>query len=198
MTIVLMVRHAEHVLQGRALVGRSDDAPISQRGQEQIRLLADILAQERVAAVQSSPRSRARETAAAIGARHKLDIQVHAAWDEIDYGDWTGMSFDQLAGLPEWRAWNEKRDAATPPDGESMQALQSRVLAHLQAIRQAYPRKTVVAVSHAEPIRAALLHATDTPLNDFARIDVLPGSITRLVLGERSFSNRDFLKVLSG
>ena len=198
MTLVLLVRHAEHVLQGRTLVGRSDDAAISRKGQEQIRLLADMLAREPVAAVQSSPRIRARETAAAIAARLKLNVQVDAALDEIDYGDWTGKSFEQLAQMPEWRTWNERRDAATPPNGESMRALQRRILAHLHAMRRSYPRKTVVAVSHAEPIRAALLHATDMPLNDFARISVLPGSITRLVLVERSSSSRDFLKVLSG
>jgi len=198
MTMVLLVRHAEHVLQGRTLVGRRDDAPISPKGHEQIRRVAGMLSAEPVAAVHSSPRARTLQTAAAIAERHGLVVETHAALDEIDYGEWTGLRFDELAPEPAWRAWNERRDTTAPPNGESMQSLQLRVLAYLQALRKSYRRKTVVAVSHAEPIRAALLHAADIPLKEFARIDVLPGSVTRLVLVERAFSNRDILKVLSG
>ena len=86
----------------------------------------------------------------------------------------------------------------TPPEGESIRAMEERVLDHLHAVRKSYPWKTVVVVTHAEPIRAALLHAANLPLNEFARIDVLPGSINRLMLIERASSSRDFLKVLTG
>jgi broad specificity phosphatase PhoE len=198
MTTVLLVRHAEHVLQGHVLVGRSDNAPISQKGEEQIRHLADILASEPIAAVHSSPRARARQTAAWIAMRHGLNVETHAALDEIDFGGWTGLTFEELSAMPQWRAWNEKRDETIPPEGESMRDMQARVLDHLHAVRKSYPWKTVVLVSHAEPIRAALLHAMNLPLNEFARIDVLPGSINRLMLIERAFSSRDLLKVLSG
>jgi probable phosphoglycerate mutase len=198
MTTLLLVRHGEHVLQARTLIGRGDDAPISGKGQEQIRRLADILQAEPIAAVHSSPRARARETATGIALRHGLPVETHAALDELDYGGWTGLTFDELSKKPEWHAWNERRDETAPPQGESMRALQLRVLVHLDAVRKSCPGKTVVAVSHAEPIRAALLHATNIPLNDFTRIDVLPGSITRLMLVERAFAGRNFLKVLSG
>jgi len=198
MTNVLLVRHAEHALQGRVLVGRSDGVAFSSRGREQMRLLAQVLAEEPVAAIHSSPRLRARDTATAIAESHRLPVEIHAALDEIDYGNWTGMSFEQLAGLPGWRAWNEARAAVTPPNGESMQALQVRMLAYLHALPKSHARKTVVAISHAEPIRAAVLHATGLALNDFARIDVLPGSITRLAFFERAFVGFDFLKVLTG
>ena len=198
MTTVLLVRHGEHVLQAHTLVGRGDDAPISSKGQEQIRRLVQMLETEPIAVVHSSPRARARETAAAIAARHGLPIETQAALDELDYGKWTGLTFDELSMKPEWHAWNERRAETAPPQGESMRALQLRVLGHLDAVRKSNPRKTVVAVSHAEPIRAALLHAANIPLNDFTRIDVLPGSITRLMLVERAFPGRNFLKVLSG
>ena len=198
MTTVILVRHAEHVLQGQVLVGRSDTAPISRTGEEQIRHLAEVLAREPIAAVHSSPRARARQTAAWIAMRHGLNVETQEALDEIDYGGWTGLTFEDLSTMPQWRAWNENRDETTPPEGESIRAMEERVLDHLQAVRKSYPWKTVVVVTHAEPIRAALLHAANLPLNEFARIDVLPGSINRLMLIERASSSRDFLKVLTG
>jgi probable phosphoglycerate mutase len=135
--------------------------------------------------VQSSPRERARETAAAIAAPHVLPVEVVPALDEIDLGRWTGARLDELAIDPSWNAWNVKRASARPPGGETMRALQDRVVAHLNEIHDLYRDETVVLVSHAEPIRAALLHFRNMPLNDHHRIEIAPGSISKLELGPR-------------
>ncbi|HEX3485423.1 MAG TPA: histidine phosphatase family protein [Micropepsaceae bacterium] len=186
MTEFLLVRHAEHALQNRVLVGRNDDAPFSAAGLAQLTRLADALSGVSVAAVHSSPRQRARETAAAIAAPHFLAVDVVDALDEIDYGAWTGLALDVLEGRPDWHAWNRLRAVASPPLGESMQALQQRVLAYLDDLRKNFAGRTLVLVSHAEPIRAALLHAMSLSLNDFSRIDVSTASITRLQPAEHA------------
>ena len=47
-------------------------------------------------------------------------------------GRWTGMAFPPVASNTKWRNWNERRGSARPPGGESMAALQRRVILHLE------------------------------------------------------------------
>jgi broad specificity phosphatase PhoE len=186
MTTLLLVRHAEHALQNRVLVGRMDDVALSQAGRAQLSPLAEALRSRPIAAVHSSPRQRARETADAVAACHALPVEVFDALDEIDYGEWTGLDFAALEVRPDWQAWNARRGSSTPPMGESMGALQRRVLAYLEDVRCVYGDKTVAVVTHAEPIRAILLHAMGFTLNEFSRIDIATASITPLRAAERN------------
>jgi len=61
-----------------------------------------------------------------------------------------------------------------------MRSLQSRIVAHLEQLRRDRNLDIVVAVSHAEPIRAALLHYSRTPLDEFLSIEIDPASISKL------------------
>src|SRR5690606_42034417 len=60
-------------------------------------------------AIRSSPQPRARDTAAVLADGLGLSVEEAPAFDEIDYGDWTGRSFDALASHPPWRAYNSFR-----------------------------------------------------------------------------------------
>jgi probable phosphoglycerate mutase len=151
---------------------------LSSEGVDQARRLAARFARERIDVIVSSPQHRARQTAQPIAARLAIRLKISAEVDELDAGAWTGASFAQLATDPRWHAWNEKRAASRPPGGESMLELQTRVVRHLEGLR-ARGRDAVV-VSHAEPIRAAILHYRAIDLDDYADIDVDPASISIL------------------
>jgi probable phosphoglycerate mutase len=120
------------------------------------------------------------QSACILAAHFKLPVEIVPALDELDYGEWTGRSFDDLAGDPRWSRWNGRRGASRPPRGESMRALQRRVVAHLEQLRGDCNAGTIIAVSHAEPIRAALLHYCGRHLDDFLSIEIEPASITTL------------------
>ncbi len=183
MTNVLFVRHVEHVLQHEQLLGRTHDAPFTDSGYWQLTRLAKSLRHEAVAAaIHSSPRRRAWETAEAIAGPHRQTVELRGELDELDYGDWSGRCFGELADDPQWERWNTQRGEACPPHGESMHALQERMLTYMAELAEEYPRQTVICVTHAEPIRALILDACGMPLDDFARIEISPGSITRFKL----------------
>jgi broad specificity phosphatase PhoE len=117
--------------------------------------LAEALRTEPVRAVFSSPLARARETAAAVAAVHSLEVQEVDGLREIDFGEVDGVAFDLLpaelrAGL--LAAPTEVRF----PGGETYAELQRRVATALGEIVRGHPDATVVAVSHAGAIRAAL------------------------------------------
>ena len=196
MTVVLLVRHAEHVLQQSAVLGRTDGAAFSDKGLEQLRHLSAVLAGEPVAVVQSSPRVRALKTAEAIAAPHGIKVEIHPALDELDYGEWSGLTFEALSDRPEWRSWNTRRSKCCPPRGETMLALQERMLRHLSGLRDENIGKTVVIVSHAEPIRAVLMHAVGLSLDEYGKVDIPPAAIARLNLSRRAAWAPDTLKAI--
>jgi len=182
---VLLVRHTSHSLIDRVLVGRAAHVGLSELGERQARALARDLAPRRVARVESSPQRRARETAEPIARALGLPIEIAPKMDELDVGLWTGASFEELKNNPHWHAWNSKRDSTRPPGGESMRDLQKRVLDHLATLEREHPAEDIVLVSHAEPIRAAVLHYRGLPLDAFAQVRIDPGSITVLRLNDR-------------
>jgi probable phosphoglycerate mutase len=185
-TTFFLVRHATHALVDRVLVGRMGGVPLDARGQQQARDLGQQLCQERLTGIQSSPRERALETARAIGVRTRLPIEISDEVDEIDVGGWTGLSFEELASLPDWHCWNTMRGTARPPDGESMAELQARVVRHLEKVHAKYPYGRIAIVTHAEVVRAAILHYLGLSLDQFFRIEVRPATVSILVLGDRS------------
>src|SRR5690606_1719896 len=91
-------------------------------------------------------------------------------------------SFRALDCDPRWHHWNSNRATARIPNGESMGELQSRIVAHLQQIHSRHSGGRVIVVTHAEPIRAAILHYRRMRLDDYARIPVDPCSVTTLTL----------------
>lgn len=63
-----------------------------------------------------------------------------------------------------------------------MRALQQRMVQHLEQLRRAQADGTIVIVSHAEPIRAALLYYSRIPLDNFLAIEVDPASVSTLAV----------------
>ncbi len=182
MTAFLLVRHGAHGRLGRHLDGRRPGVHLSDEGGAQAERVAERLAGEAVTAVHSSPLERARETAAPIAATLGLPVTVDPGLLEIDFGEWSGRSFDELALLDAWRRWNAARSTARTPAGDTMRAAQARILDSIDALRLAHPDGTVVLVSHADPIKAALVYALGLSLDGLPRFEVAPASLSRVVI----------------
>src|SRR5918994_2564483 len=138
----------------------------------------------RIAAVYSSPLERARETAAPIAAAVGCDIRVDEGLLELDVGTWTGLELKAATKRPEWATIQRYPSGFAFPDGESFLAMQARVVATLDRLRTAHPGETIVAVSHADPIRAAVAHAIGTHLDLFQRVVISPCSLTAIAYGD--------------
>lgn len=175
-----LVRHGHTALLGRVLCGRTADIGLDELGCRQMAACAGKIAPTPVL-IQSSPQPRARQSATILARHFGLTVQIVPDVDELDFGDWTGRSFQELADDPAWKRWNSERGANRPPNGESMRSLQRRIVNHLEQLREDTAGGTVVVVSHAEPIRAALLHYADIALDDFLAVPVDPAGISTLL-----------------
>jgi probable phosphoglycerate mutase len=177
MTVFHLLRHGERQ-QSRVLVGRMPGVGLSERGRAEIATVAERLAGENIAALYASPLQRTRESAEIVGARLGLPIAFHDDLLELDFGEWTGATFEAIRAHPGWQAWSTQRSLATIPGGESMREVQKRVVEALLEINQRHRDETVVLVSHGDVIRAMLVFALGMPLDFYGRIEVAQGSIS--------------------
>lgn len=184
MTGVLLIRHAAAAHVGRTLAGRAPGLHLDARGRAETDALARMLADAPLAAVYTSPLERARETAVAIARPHGLEPRPAAAFQEVDFGDWTGMSFDALEEREDWRRWNEARSTARPPNGESMAEVTERAVAGLREIEAAHAGGWAAVVSHCDVIRPLLAHFLGFSTDRFYRLEIDTASVSTLELDE--------------
>lgn len=181
-----LVRHGHHPLIGQKLCGRREGVTLDDEGVGQMRGIASAFRDRSVATLQCSPQPRARRSAEIVAEVLALDIEEVGAADELEFGEWSGLSFTSLDDDPRWRQWNEHRCSTRPPGGESMREVQQRLTAHLEALARSQETGAVLIVSHAEPIRAVVLGCLGLPLGRYAEIEVEPASISTIeVAGDR-------------
>jgi broad specificity phosphatase PhoE len=178
-TTFLLMRHGAHDLLDRALAGRAEGVGLNERGREQAQDLVSRLESRRIDAIYSSPRQRARETAAPLASRRGLPILSCEEFDEIDFGDWTGRSFEQLrADQPGWNVWVEQRSIACPPGGEPFSRVCARALAGIERLARANPNQHVAIVSHGDVIKAVLAGVLGMSLDHLERLEIAPASLS--------------------
>ncbi len=171
-----LVRHGDYGQLGRVLAGRTSGHSLSQAGAEQARGVAQALAALPIVSVVSSPLERTRETAAPIAERLGLPVSIDPDVMEIDFGEWTGRTFESLRSWPGWAGFNRFRSTAQVPGGESMLAVQARSIAAIVRWRAAHPDGEVVVVSHGDVIKSIIAHFLTIPLDMFRRFDIAPAS----------------------
>lgn len=185
-TIVVLVRHGATSTTGKHLPGRAPGLHLSDEGRRQAKDAAKRIADlfPRVTALYASPLERTRETAAPIAEATGCEIVVDDGLVELDVGEWTGMELKAARKRKEWASIQRYPSGFTFPGGESFLAMQTRMVDTLGRLRAAHPGETIVAVSHADPIRAAVAHALGVHLDLFQRVVVSPCSLTAIAHGD--------------
>jgi probable phosphomutase (TIGR03848 family) len=174
-TVVLLVRHGQTPTTGKLLPGRAPGLHLA---------AAERIAElKQVDAIYASPLERARETAAPIAAARGLRTRIDKGLLECDFGDWTGAELKNLMKLPEWNTVQRAPSTFTFPGGESFTAMQNRIVGAIDRLRAAHPGGTIVCVSHADPIKAAVAHAMGTHIDLFQRIVIGTCSISAIAYG---------------
>ncbi|PBC06949.1 histidine phosphatase family protein [Mesorhizobium sp. WSM3859] len=184
-TTFFLIRHAAHDHVGSYLAGRLEGVRLGEAGQAQALHLARRMARKPLAAIFSSPRERTLETAKPIAIACEIEkIAICKELDEIDFGEWSGKTFEELNGDASWRLWNDQRQSARTPSGETMLDVQHRMIGLMNALRENGQDQCIALVSHADVIKAAVCAILGLPLGDCFRFDIAPASITTVVHGD--------------
>jgi alpha-ribazole phosphatase/probable phosphoglycerate mutase len=173
MTRVYLVRHGEPAASARGRCYGSLDIALSTEGERQAQKLAAAFSTVPLAAVYSSPRRRALDTAAAIAGVHRLEPVPLPALRELDFGELEGRTYDDIAAeQPElYRRWMDAPTTVTFPGGEGYTDLRARTASALRGLRARHSGETVAVVAHGGVLRAALAEALGLPDEAIFRLD---------------------------
>jgi probable phosphoglycerate mutase len=183
-TTFFLVRHAAHGHLDRTLCGRMPGVRLGEEGRAQAQALAARLARERLDAVYASPLERAQETAAPVAERAGLPLQTLPALNEIEFGEWSGRSFEELHGDPRWAAWNSARHVTRPPGGETILEAQGRAVGALEDLRAEHGEARLALVSHSDVIKLVITYALGLAPEAMGRFEISPASVSAIVLGD--------------
>jgi probable phosphoglycerate mutase len=181
--VVLLVRHGTTPTTGKKLPGRAGGLHLAEKGRAQAAVVADRIAAmgKRPTAIYASPLERTRETAAPIAAALGLHLRTDRGLIEADVGDWTEKSLARLYKTKEWPTVQRWPSGFRFPGGESFAEMSTRSMSAVLRLVAAHPGETVVAVSHADPIKAIVAAAAGVHLDLMQRFVISPCSVSALL-----------------
>jgi probable phosphoglycerate mutase len=158
---------------------------LNPEGRQEAERLGHWMSPLSLAAVYSSPLERAVETATFIATAQQLPVSIASGLNEIDFGDWTGKSLEELNDLPDWKRFNGARGSTRIPGGETMGEVLIRAMSDVDRIAAAHsePDDLVALVSHGDVIRLLLLHFLGVPIDMIHRLEVNTASVSAVSLG---------------
>jgi len=180
---VLLVRHGPTPTTGKMLPGRAGGLHLSEKGQAQAAAVAGRIATltKAPSAVYASPLERTRETAAPIARALGLRVRTAPGLLEVDVGDWTEKPLSRLYRAREWPTVQRWPGGFRFPGGESFAEMSVRTMDAVLGLVAEHPGETIVAVSHADPIKAVVAAAAGVPLDLMQRLVVSPCSISAIL-----------------
>ncbi len=121
------IRHGRHsgADEGR-YIGNMDEA-LSKEGKDELIRLKDELSFPQGAVIVSSPLKRCLETARIL--YPEKEPAVIRGFAECDFGEFEGLTAQELAPYPEFGEWLKGGEDAAPPHGESNRNFKNRVIA---------------------------------------------------------------------
>lgn len=179
-TRLILLRHGQTPMSAAQQYAGLRDVELSETGRRQVVRAAEFLARrlragdddgEAVAAVYSSPLMRCRQTADEVARRFDLPVLVDDGLIECDFGAYEGLTFAEADDRDRdgHRAWLGD-PAVAPPGGEALTTVHRRVTKAVEGIVDKHRGRTVVLVSHVNPIKSVVAGALGTGPDMFARL----------------------------
>jgi probable phosphoglycerate mutase len=183
-TLLLLARHGETNWTREKRWQGHADPPLNQRGRKQARVLARNLADVHLEAIYSSDLRRASQTAAIVADGRGIDVRRDPDLRENDFGDWTGLTRDEVERRFPHGAMLRKRGGKGWSGGESYEEMAHRIVRAIHRIAGSHPGQLVLVVAHNGPIRAVHAHVYGVAYAEYRQTarSVKKGSLTAVRL----------------
>ncbi|QRP61556.1 histidine phosphatase family protein [Corynebacterium minutissimum] len=159
---LLLIRHGQTTYNATGRMQGHLDTELSEVGLSQARAAADLLVDKQITAIVSSDLIRARDTAAVIGEKLGIEVDVDKRLRETHLGDWQGMTSAEVdEQYPGARAIWRHDPTWAPPQGESRVDVATRARPVIDELMRAHPEwdeGAVLVVAHGGAISALTCH----------------------------------------
>ena len=179
---LILVRHGQTESNKLGRIQGINDSPLTGVGRKQAEAAARALISDAPFALYSSPLRRALQTAKAIGSLAGVQPVEVKQLIEMDVGKFEGLSGPQLRErFPDvMSSWDNDPASTVMPGGESLHDVRDRAWPAIRSLAERHESETVVAVTHNFTIHTIVCTALDMPLNNFRKLRIDLGAITRL------------------
>ncbi|MEI6779589.1 MAG: histidine phosphatase family protein [Verrucomicrobiota bacterium] len=183
-TRLLLIRHAEVEARYQGVFGGRIDMDLSPRGHEQAAALAKYLHAKPLHAIYASPMRRVQQTLIPVLENGAPKPDIMPDLREVDFGDWTGQSLDQLQAKfgVSASAWLEQLECGGIANAESGKTFRERVAPCLERILADHPGQQVAIFCHGGVIRMLLSILLHWPLGSMAMFEIEYASLTQVGL----------------
>ena len=185
---LICVRHGQTAWNAERRFQGHSDIPLDEVGRAQAHGLAVSLRDEPIDLAVSSDLSRAVETARIVLGDRDVPLRLDAAWREMRFGRWEGLTWDQIvAANPELAMDEVTPRTYAARGGESFEQLCERVAGAVAVVQGALsPVGTALVATHAGPLHALLRVLLGEARSLALQVRFAPASLTRFVYdGER-------------
>jgi broad specificity phosphatase PhoE len=157
-TRLFLVRHGATALTAEDRFSGAEGVELSAQGRTQAEGLGLRLRDEGIAAVYSSPLSRAMDTARIVSNGWAATPISIDGLREISHGHWEGLQRKEVEArfAAEYAMWEQDPFTCAPSGGESGVAVLARALPALKTIINDHPGAKILVVSHKATIRLLL------------------------------------------
>lgn len=153
---IYFLRHGQTALsRANHFCGCGSNPELTNEGHQMAQMFASHYHQLPWTAVYSSNLKRAIDTAEPLVDKLGIISEQRDGLKEIDFGDWEGMSVDEVKMKypDDHNKWTENPAVFAPTSGESAIQIANRALPILEEIKQRYSNGNVLVVSHKATIR---------------------------------------------
>jgi probable phosphoglycerate mutase len=157
-TRLFLVRHGATALTAEDRFSGAEGVELSDQGRTQAECLGLRLRDEGIAAVYSSPLSRAMDTARIVSQGWAATPISIDGLREISHGHWEGLQRKEVEArfAAEYAMWEQDPFTCAPSGGESGVAVLARALPALKTIINDHQGAKILVVSHKATIRLML------------------------------------------
>ncbi len=179
----ILVRHGETNFNINKKFGGFTDVPLNEKGKAQALHAADKLKSMHIHKAFCSDLSRAKATAEAIMVHHDLPLHSDEAIREMNFGDWEGLTYDEICtNYPvESSAWIKDYTNVPSLKGESLKNFYERIGEAFDSIKdRVEEHDTVLIVAHSGVIKSILTRELIGSVDSFWKFKVDNGGIAIL------------------
>jgi broad specificity phosphatase PhoE len=188
MAELILARHGETVWNVEKIYRGRRDVGLDKVGIKQAELLAKYLSNWELAAIYSSPLSRALDTANIVARYQKIGVQIAEGLIDFDYGEWQALPEQEVKKLYPalFNEWHNNPHKVRMPGGESLEDVRGRAIEVVNDVLSKY-QGSVLLVSHRVVNKVLICSLLGLDNSHFWNINLDVGGITIFNYVDRRF-----------